>query len=236
MHLMITENYEEMSKMAALHLLAVLAEGCKKRVNVAITGGSTPKGAYEYVCRLLRGLSPAGVHYYNFDEIPMKDGEGATMASLRELFFDPCSISDEQIERFDEHNYRTYDQKLKEDGGLDLVVMGLGEDGHFCGNIAGSFTDFGTGCHTVDSFLNEQLAALLEDACNGKENIPEYFVTFGPKTVMCAKKLLLIVNGKKKAEILKKVLEGPVTPEVPASVLRLHPDITVIADREAVSA
>lgn len=140
-----------------------------------------------------------------------------------------------QIETFDEHNYRTYDQKLRADGGLDLVLMGLGGDGHFCGNIAGSLADFGVGCHTVDSDLNEWLMGLLADACGGSENVPDQFVTFGPATVMEAKKLILIVSGEKKAEILKKALEGPVTPEVPASVLRLHPDITVIADRAAAS-
>ena len=77
--------------------------------------------------------------------------------------------------------------------------------------------------------------ALIADACGGSENVPDQFVTFGPATVMEAKKLILIVSGEKKAEILKKALEGPVTPEVPASVLRLHPDITVIADRAAAS-
>lgn len=235
MKLNIVENYGELSRRTALQLLAVLAQGCEKRVNVSITGGATPAGAYEYVSPLLRGLELPNVHYYNFDEIPMKNGGKATLDSLRELFFRPCGIKEEQIETFDEHNYRTYDQKLRADGGLDLVLMGLGGDGHFCGNIAGSLADFGVGCHTVDSDLNEWLTGLLADACGGRENVPDQFVTFGPATVMEAKKLILIVSGEKKAEILKKVLEGPVTPEVPASVLRLHPDITVIADRAAAS-
>ena len=235
MKLNIVENYGELSRLAALQLLAVLAQGCEKRVNVSITGGATPAGAYEYVSPLLRGLELPNVHYYNFDEIPMKNGGKATLDSLRELFFEPCGIREVQIETFDEHNYRTYDQKLRADGGLDLVLMGLGGDGHFCGNIAGSLADFGVGCHTVDSDLNEWLMGLLADACGGSENVPDQFVTFGPATVMEAKKLILIVSGEKKAEILKKALEGPVTPEVPASVLRLHPDITVITDRAAAS-
>ena len=74
MKLNIVENYGELSRLAALQLLAVLAQGCEKRVNVSITGGATPAGAYEYVSPLLRGLELPNVHYYNFDEIPMKNG------------------------------------------------------------------------------------------------------------------------------------------------------------------
>lgn len=235
MNLIITKNYEEMSKMAAVRLLSAIVQGVEKRVNISITGGSTPVGVYEYVSKFLKPMDLPGVHYYNFDEIPGKGKEGATIASLRELFFKPCNIAENQIEKFTVQNFRTYDRKLKEDGGLDLVFMGLGEDGHFCGNIAGSFDDFGIGCHTVNSYLNKWLTGLMEEVCQGKENIPDYFVTFGPKTVMCAKKLLLIVSGEKKAAILKKALEGPVTPAVPASILRLHPDITVIADGASAS-
>ena len=235
MKLIMTDNYEQLSKMAALYLMRILAQGFDGRLNVFITGGATPVGAYHYASKLLQGRHLPNVHYYNFDEIPLKNREGATLASLRELFFEPCGIAQEQIEVFDADNYQTYDQKLQDDGGLDFIMMGLGADGHFCGNIAGSFDDFAVGCHTVDSYLNEWLAGLMEEACNGKENIPDWFVTFGPKTVMSAKELLLIVSGQKKAEILQKALEGPITPAVPASILRLHPKLTVIADREAAS-
>ncbi len=235
MNLIIANDYDEMSRIAASYLLGELAKGYERRVNVSITGGSTPAGTYEYVKQVIAGLSIPGVHYYNFDEIPMKGKDGATLAALRDLFYKPCKIPENQIERFDETNYLSYDQKLEADGGLDLMLLGLGGDGHFCGNISGAFEDFGQGCYTVDSYLNEELTGLLADACGGMENVPEQFVTFGPSTVMKSRKIILIVNGEKKAEILRKALEEPITPKVPASVLCLHPNFTVIADKAAAS-
>lgn len=233
MNLIIANNYDEMSRIAASYLLGELVKGYERRVNVSITGGSTPAKVYEYVQQVIAGLSIPGVHYYNFDEIPMKGREGATITALRELFYKPCEIPESQIERFDETNYLTYDQKLETDGGLDLMLLGLGGDGHFCGNISGAFKDFGQGCYAVDSYLNEGLTGLLADACGGMNHVPDHFVTFGPSTVMKSRKIILIVNGEKKAEILRKALEEPITPEVPASILRLHPNLTVIVDKEA---
>lgn len=235
MNLIIADNYDEMSRIAASCLLGELVRGYERRVNVSITGGSSPVKTYEYVQQVIAGLFIPGVHYYNFDEIPMKGREGATITALRELYYYPCRIPENQIEKFDETNYLTYDEKLEADGGLDLMLLGLGGDGHFCGNISGAFEDFGLGCYTVDSYLNEELTGLLADACGGMDNVPDRFVTFGPSTVMKSRKIILIVNGERKAEILRKALEEPITPAVPASVLRLHPNLTVIVDKAAAS-
>lgn len=143
---------------------------------------------YEYVQGFLKDLSIENIHYYNFDEIPMKNGIGATLASLKEAFFDSCNTEDSQIEKFDETNYLTYDEKIMRDGGIDFMLVGLSLDGHFCGNMSGAFDDFSSGCYKVDSHLNEELEGLLAAACGSKENVPDYFVTFGPRTVMSCKK------------------------------------------------
>lgn len=115
------------------------------------------------------------------------------------------------------------------------MLLGLGCDGHFCGNISGAFEDFGQGCYAVDSYFNEELTGLLADACGGMDNVPDRFMTFGPSTVMKSRKIILIVNGEKKSEILRKALEEPITPKVPASILRIHPNLTVIVDKAAAS-
>lgn len=233
MRIIKTKDYDEMSRITASYLLGYLTKGYERRMNLAITGGSTPLKTYEYVRDMMNGAPLPDVHYYNFDEIPVKGGEPATLASLKELYFDPCNIPENKIEVFHEENYKDYDNKIAEDGGLDLVLMGLGSDGHFCGNVPETFDDFGLGCRSIDCRMTDHLKDLIAGACGGEDKMPDSFVTFGPTTVMAARKLILIVNGEKKAGILKKVLEGPITPSVPGSILRLHPDITVIADAQA---
>ena len=220
MNLIVAKDYEEMSRIAAMELMQWIVKGKTLRVNLAITAGKTPERMYEIMTEYLESGTFEEVHYYNFDEIPTKDGRHITIDDLNRLFFVPNRIPEHQIERFTEHNYEGYDEKIRLDGGLDLIVMGLGTDGHFCGNLPGTFADFAQGCrHVFRDF----------------EGISDEYVTFGPATVMEARNLLLIVNGFHKAEILKKMIEGPVTVDVPASVLKLHPNFTIVADQEAVS-
>ncbi len=127
MKLIITEDYQEMSRVAAHHLLGYMSK--TRRVNLAITAGSTPKGMYEYLTTLVKGKPwYDNCYFYNFDEIPFrgKEGEGVTITNLRNLFFTPAGIKEENIQKLTIDNYREHDQKLAREGGLDLVVLGLG--------------------------------------------------------------------------------------------------------------
>ena len=91
-----------------------------------------------------------------------------------------------------------------------MIMIGLGLDGHFCGNLSGTLDGFDEGCRAVSNYLNETIETRLAFLSGGKENMADYYVTFGPSTVMRAKKIVMIVSGIKKAKILKKVLEGPI--------------------------
>lgn len=216
MKLIITEDYQEMSRVAAHHLLGYMSK--TRRVNLAITAGSTPKGMYEYLTTLVKGKPwYDNCYFYNFDEIPFrgKEGEGVTITNLRNLFFTPAGIKEENIQKLTIDNYREHDQKLAREGGLDLVVLGLGADGHFCGNLPNT-THFHE--QTVEFPIQGEMVDI---------------VTMGPKSIMAAKNLLIIVSGAGKAQALKNVLQGPVTEDVPASVLQLHPSLMVIADKAA---
>ena len=117
MNLIVTENYENMSRVAAMKLMGKIVEGKEKRVNLSVTGGKTPVRMYEIIREFLKDNRFENVHYYNFDEIPVKGGSGLTMDTLRRLFFQPCRIDEAQIDVFDEKNYMHYDKKLEEDGG-----------------------------------------------------------------------------------------------------------------------
>lgn len=173
-------------------------------------------------------------HFYNFDEIPFrgKEGEGVTITNLRNLFFTPAGIKEENIQKLTIDNYREHDQKLAREGGLDLVVLGLGADGHFCGNLPNT-THFHE--QTVEFPIQGEMVDIVAHGELGGDFslVPDSYVTMGPKSIMAAKNLLIIVSGAGKAQALKNVLQGPVTEDVPASVLQLHPSLMVIADKAA---
>ncbi|NVJ11985.1 6-phosphogluconolactonase, partial [Myxococcus sp. AM001] len=114
----------------------------------------------------------------------------------------------------------------------DLMVLGLGADGHFCGNLPNTtrFHD-----QTVEVPIHGEMIALIANSEMGGDisAVPNSYVTMGPRSVMAAKNLLLIVSGAAKAHALKQVVEGPVSVQVPASVLKLHPSLVIIADKAA---
>ncbi|EOH79027.1 glucosamine-6-phosphate deaminase [Enterococcus malodoratus] len=233
MKLLVTENYETLSQITADIVLMRWAEN--RRVNLALTAGSSPKRAYEILAERLNQVffDQSLAHFYNFDEITLKDQEyGLTMQALTEELFNPLGIVEENIEVLDAGNYQDYDRQIAEDGGLDLVLMGIGGDGHFCGNMP-EFTSFDYGVYRVPIKPGDELYKLIDES--SPHTPGEEMVTFGAQTVLAAKKLVLIANGEKKAEIIKQALEGPITEDVPASILRLHPNLTVILDQEAAS-
>lgn len=234
MKIIITENVEEMSKVAKDHMLGFMLQD--KRVNLSITGGSTPKRMYELVAPEVKGKKYFdNVHYYNFDEIPYKkeDREGVTISELRKLYFTPAAIPEDQIHILDQHNYTGQDERIKNDGGLDAVILGLGSDGHFCGNLPNT-TKFGdlTSRVECDDYLKGRI---LDDFDGQEEYVPDYYITMGPRSIMMAKKLVMIVSGSKKAKIVKEIAAANVTEDIPATVLSLHPNFTLILDKEAAS-
>lgn len=222
----IVDTYEELSELTAGILLAEMLKD--KRTNLAITAGNSPKGVYEILTKRYRESADSfqNTYFYNFDELPAKDNEGITITALREQFFDPAGVPEKNICKLTMENYAQYDQMIQEDGGLDAMLIGLGGDGHFCGNMPFS-TDFSKETHEVQ--------VKPEYPWYEAAGSPASFVTMGFKSLLKVKHLVLIVNGKSKAEILKKVLESDVTNEMPATVLQLHPNFTLIADKEAAS-
>ncbi|EAA4083482.1 glucosamine-6-phosphate deaminase [Salmonella enterica subsp. salamae] len=236
MKLFVAEDYDEMSQVAAAHLLSFMTQ--PRRVNLAITAGSTPKKMYEYLTASVKGKRGCQqAHFYNFDEIPFRgrSGDGVTITNLRNLFFTPAGIEEAQIHKLTLENYHCHDEKLALAGGLDLVLLGLGADGHFCGNLPNTtrFHDM-----TVEfPIQGEMVDIVAHGELDGDVSlVPDSYVTMGPKSIMAAKNLIVIVSGEAKAQALKSMLEGPVTEQVPASVLQLHPSLIVIADKAAASA
>ena len=119
---------------------------------------------------------------------------------------------------------KRYDEHIAELGGIDLQLLGIGFDGHIGFNEPDKY--FVKSTHVVD--LHESTIKANSRFFASEDEVPKKAITMGMVSIMQAKKILLIASGKEKRDILEKAFYGPITPEIPASILQLHPDITVI--------
>lgn len=213
----------------------------KSRVNMAITTGSTPVKGYRLLSEFVKGKKCFdNVHYYIFDEFWYRDDPvGICRRALDIKYFKDAGIGRERIHNLEEDTYRDAERQIERDGGLDMVIMGIGTNGHFCGNQPGTFDNWNEGIHTIDRHrtpvVEELLLELLHDdlGSDDESRIPDHYITMGPRTVMNARSIVFILSGKNKAETARKAFFGPVTEVFPVSVFQLHPDVTVIIDEAA---
>jgi 6-phosphogluconolactonase/glucosamine-6-phosphate isomerase/deaminase len=232
MRVFIEDSYENLSEKAVGIMLAAMSQD--KRVNIAITAGNSPVLVYEKLIKEIKALPQAftNVHYYNFDEIPLKgSAKGVTMGELDRLYFTPAEIPSSRIHPLTCENYTEHDEEIMRAGGLDLMLIGLGGDGHFCGNMPNA-TRFEE--HTYKVYIKKEYEwyKTVQDL----PEIPEYFVTMGAASVMKVCRLVMIVNGKGKAQAVKRFFDSTVDTAFPSSILKLHPNFTLILDKDAASA
>ncbi len=229
MKLIIEKTEKEMSESALHILLGAMMQD--KRVNISLTAGKSPETLYEMMIPLVKDRPQfKDVEYYLFDDAPYIDGGiGENHKEMNKLFFDKAHIDQSKVHCTTMENYLTYDKEIEQAGGLDVMLIGLGFDGHFCSNCPR--------CTPMDSYTYAMDRKIKNAVNPGYPEKPKQPITLtmGPKSLMKVKHLVMIVNGKHKAEILKKVLESPITDELPATVLKLHPNFTVICDSEAAS-
>ena len=124
-----------------------------------------------------------------------------------------------------------YEQIIHDLGGIDLQLLGLGHNGHIGFNEPAE--EFPKITHCVD--LTESTIQANKRFFEKESDVPRQAYTMGIGTIMSAKKILVVVSGEDKADILSKIINGPITPQVPASILQLHPDVTIVADNAALS-
>lgn len=205
---------------------------------LGLATGSTPLGLYARLAALYRAgeLSFRRATSFNLDEyvgLPATHDQSYRYFMEHNLF----SHVDLPAERthvpsgldVSDAALAGYDAAIEAAGGIDLQLLGLGGNGHIGFNEPG--TPFGLGTHVVELTArtrqdNARFFASLDE-------VPTHAATMGVKTVMHARAILLLAFGSAKAEAVRAALTGPVTEEVPASVLQLHPDVTVICDEEA---
>lgn len=234
-----TKNYDEMSRKAANIITAqVLFYPC---CVLGLATGSTPIGTYEYIVeRYNRGdIDFSRITTINLDEYRglAPDNDQSYRYFMNTNLLDHINIDKTRtfvpngLEENSDKVCKEYNETIAKVGGIDLQLLGLGNNGHVGFNEPGTPFESVTHCVQLTKSTIEANKRFFESI----EDVPREAYTMGLKNIMQARKIVLVVSGKAKAETLKKVLTGPITPEVPASILQLHNDVTVIADEAALS-
>lgn len=226
------KNYEEVSEQAAMRIAAQVI--LKPDAVLGLATGSSPIGTYQRLIGWYQEgrLDFSEITSVNLDEYVGLDGNNPQ--SYR-YFMEQNLFSHINIQRERTHvpngmakdfaeECSGYDAKIGALGGIDLQLLGIGNNGHIGFNEpADTFTEE---THLVD-LLESTIQANARFFASGEE-VPKQALTMGMGGIMRAKKVLLIANGAEKAKIIEKALAGPVTPQIPASILKLHADCTVI--------
>ena len=233
------ENYDEMSEKAARIIAAQVI--VKPECVLGLATGSSPVGTYQRLVERYKAgkLSFAGVTTVNLDEYKGLSGthDQSYRYFMQHNLFDHIDVRPEcthvpnGLAEDAEAECARYDAFVRGLGCADLQLLGVGRNGHIGFNEP--CDEFVVPTHVVD--LTESTIQANKRFFEKVEDVPTQAYTMGIKNIMQARKVLLIVSGEGKAEILDKVLYGPVTPQVPASILQLHNDLTVVADEAAMT-
>lgn len=225
-------DYETLSRRAA-NLIAAQVN-LKPDCVLGLATGSSPLGTYAKLAELCKNgdVDFSAVTSVNLDEYIGLTGDNDQ--SYR-YFMDNnlfCNINIDREKTYvpngctadpDKEGER-YDNLINSLGGIDLQLLGIGLDGHIGFNEPDKVFTKATHIVTLDPSTIEANARFFESA----DDVPKQAITMGMGAIMQAKKILLIANGKNKKDIITKAFYGPITPEVPASILQLHNDVTVI--------
>lgn len=236
MKLLIAKDYNQLSQWAA----EMIADAVKEKPDIVLglaTGG-TPLGTYQALIEMHQreGIDFSKVRSFNLDEY---HGLEASHPQSYHYFmqtnlFQHINIKPENVhipngvcENIEEE-CRAYDQKIHDCGGIDLQLLGIGANGHIGFNEPGHELQLNT--HRVK--LTEATIQANSRFFDSVEEVPTHAITMGIKGIMSAKKILLLASGAQKAPVIKRMLEGTLSTQVPASVLQLHPDVVIIVDQE----
>lgn len=239
MRIICAKDYKEMSEMAAdiIGAQALL----KPDAVLGLATGSTPIGTYEELVRRYEAgrLDFSKIKTVNLDEYRglTRDNDQSYYYFMHSHLFDHININKNNTKVPDGMEPdalkagQDYENIIKNYGGIDLQLLGLGNNGHIGFNEPGD--EFIDKTHVVD--LTESTIEANKRFFASIDDVPKQAYTMGIGSIMRAKRVLMVVNGKGKAEIVKEAFFGPITPKVPASILQLHNDFILIGDVEALS-
>lgn len=233
------KDYQEMSKKAANILGAQIT--LKPEAVLGLATGSTPVGAYQHmVAAYQKGdLDFSRVTTVNLDEYKGLSGDNdqSYRYFMNTNLFEHVNIDLNRthvpngLEPDSDKACSEYNEVVRSVGGVDIQLLGIGGNGHIGFNEPSDIFEKETHCVELAESTIQANARFFESI----DEVPKQAYTMGIGTIMSAKKILLIASGAGKAQALYDSLMGPITPKVPASVLQLHNDVTVVADEEALS-
>ncbi|HHT63224.1 MAG TPA: glucosamine-6-phosphate deaminase [Clostridia bacterium] len=251
MDILIRKTYDEMSKTAA----GIIARMVRSKPDcvLGLATGKTPVGTYKELVRLHQeeGLDFSQVKTFNLDEYlglgmdlnkPYVLDQSYARFMYEELF-KHINIKKENIHIPDgctkepEKICQAYEAAIKEVGGIDLQLLGIGGDGHWAFNEPGSSLGSRTRVQALaKQTLDDNYESFYAKAGFERKDMPHFAITMGIGTILEARNILMIANGIKKAEVVAQAIEGPINSQITASAIQLHSGgVTVVLDQEAAS-
>lgn len=236
MKIIAAKNYEELSRISA----SIIANEIKANPNLVLglATGSTPIGTYRELIRMHKEekLDFSKITTFNLDEYyGLSAGHKQSYAYfMKHNLFDHININIQNtfIPSGTTKNIieecKNYDELIVKKGGIDLQLLGIGLNGHIGFNEPSEELSIGT--HLVD--LDEKTIKSNSRFFNSLKEVPRQAITMGLGPIMKAKKILLLACGKEKAEIIGQIINGKCSTKVPASILQVHPYVTIVIDEE----
>ena len=237
MKIICARDYQDMSRKAANLLSAQVI--IKENAVLGLATGETVLGIYD---QLVQWYEKGDIDFSNASSVNLDEYVGLTPDHpnsyhwyMTRNFFshininpDHCHLPDGMAPSLESECLR-YDYLIQQLGGIDMQLLGLGCNGHIGFNEPDQAFEQQTHCVS----LNESTRKANSRYFASLAEVPQQAITMGIKSIMQAKRIVLCVSGESKAEILRQVLFGPVTPAVPGSILQMHPQLTVVADASA---
>lgn len=237
MRVMIVNDYEEMSKKAASMVSSQVI--LKNDSVLGLATGDTPLGMYRELIELFKKseVDFSEVTTFNLDEYYRlkREDPQSYYYYMNNNFFKHINIKLENTHIPDgtaldiNKECKLYEEQIKRSGGIDIQILGIGANGHIGFNEPD--VNFEAETHLVK--LDESTIEANSRFFSSKDEVPVTAISMGIKTIMQSKRIVLLASGENKAEAIYKTLKGKICPEVPASILQLHPDAAVIVDHDA---
>lgn len=237
MKLIVVNNYEELSKVAAKEFSKVIKE--KENAVLGLATGGTPVGMYKELIKMYekKELNFSKITTVNLDEyigLNPEHNQSYRYFMNNNLFnhinidksntFIPNGLAEDL-----EAQCKEYDQKISELGGIDIQLLGVGNNGHIAFNEPNNELSSGTHIISLTDNTIEANARFFDNI----DDVPRKAITMGVGGIMKAKKIILIASGESKAEAIKGIFSGKITTANPATMLQMHRDVTVIVDEAA---
>ncbi len=232
---LIIATKEEINKLVSEEIIELINKN--NHCILGLATGSTPIGVYDLLVKAYndKRVSFKDVTSFNLDEyVGLEETHNQSYRYfMNSHLFDHVDINIDNTHipsnKDDSNNYKIYDEKIKNAGGIDIQLLGIGSNGHIAFNEPG--TPFNTKTHIVslkESTINDNARFF-----SSKDEVPKEAISMGLESIMNAKRVVLIAYGKNKQEAIYKMMALEPSEDLPASILQNHPNVTIYCDEEA---